>query len=179
MTVHDFTRSLALSASYADAPWWGDVYRQFFPTLAAMVNVRDDGPQQRSGIDRVLTLSSGRVIRVDEKVRAEDWQDFCLEYWSDKEGRRPGWVAKDLECDFIAYAFIPSRRCYLLPFMTLRTAWQRHGREWVDRARLHAPGYRIVKADNARYTTVSVAIPIPDLLDALAGAQVATWQEAA
>jgi hypothetical protein len=179
MTVHDFTRSLALSASYADAPWWGEVYRQFFPGLQAMVNVRDDGPQQRAGIDRVLTLSTGRVVRVDEKVRAEDWPDFCLEVWSDIEHTRPGWIAKDRECDFIAYAFVPSRRCYLLPFLTLRTAWHRHGAEWRDRAKLKAPGYRVIRADNGRYTTVSIGVPIEDLLAALTGAQIATWQIAA
>lgn len=179
MTVHNFSRSLALSASYADAPWWRVVYDAFFPGYAAMVNVRDDGPQQRAGIDRVITLETGRVVRVDEKVRAEDWPDFLLEVWSDFQNRKPGWIAKDLECDFIAYAFIPSRRCYLLPFLTLRVAWKRHGREWSDRAQLGAPGYRVVRADNGRYTTVSIAVPIADLLDALSGAQVMTWTEAA
>jgi hypothetical protein len=36
--------------------------------------------------------------------------DFLLEYWSDYERRSPGWIEKDLACDFIAYAFVPSRR---------------------------------------------------------------------
>ena len=117
--------------------------------------------------------------RIDEKVRIEDWPDFLLEVWSDHERRKPGWVAKDLECDFIAYAFVPSRRCYLLPFLTLRRAWQIHGREWWDRGRLDAPGYRLVSADNGSYRTVSVAVPIADLLDAMSGAQVATWSIAA
>lgn len=179
MTVHDFRDSLALSASYAEAPWWRPVYDAFFPNLAAMVNVRSDGWAQRGGIDRVLTLASGKTISVDEKVRSEDWPDFLLEYWSDYEHKLPGWVEKDLACDFIAYAFVPSRRCYLLPFTTLRRAWLLHRTEWTDKAAAHVPGYRRVNADNGRYHTISVTVPIPDLLDAISGAQVATWDEAA
>lgn len=58
---HDFLTSLALSQTYADAPWWLDLYRQAFPTLVSAVCVRDDGWAQRGGIDRVLTLACGRV----------------------------------------------------------------------------------------------------------------------
>jgi hypothetical protein len=103
--------SLALSQSYADAPWWLDLYRIAFPTLVSAVCVRDDGWAQRGGIDRVLTLACGRTYAVDEKVRTNDWPDILLEQWSDEDRRKPGWVQKPLVCDFIAYAFAPSRSC--------------------------------------------------------------------
>lgn len=62
MTIHTFAKSLARSHIYADAPWWEETYREFFPGFASMVCVRDDGWAQRGGIDRVITLRSGRTI---------------------------------------------------------------------------------------------------------------------
>src|SRR5690606_11977680 len=118
---------------------------------------------------RVLTLASGKVLYVDEKVREEDWPDILIEYWSDYERRRPGWAAKELACDFIAYAFIPSATCYLLPFQTLQRACRTNGRLWWD-------SYKRIPAKNNGYTTVSIAVPIPVLMAALADAMVVCWQ---
>ena len=166
--VHDFHESLALSHEYADAPWWREVYLQAFPSMESSVCVRDDGWAQRGGIDRVLTLSSGRTVSIDEKVRAEDWPDILLEYWSDESRKIRGWVAKDLACDFIAYAFIPSRRCYLLPALTLRRAWQENRKQWVAQ-------YKRVEAQNNGYMTVSVPVPIAVLMESLSDAMLVRW----
>lgn len=171
-TVHNFQESLERSNNYTDAPWWVDVYRAAFPDLKSAVCVRDDGWAQRGGIDRVLTLGSGKTLSVDEKVREEDWPDILLEYWSDQGRKVPGWVAKELACDFIAYAFVPSQTCYLLPFQTLRQAWRRNCKSWVSQ-------YKRVEANNGRYLTVSVAVPTDILLSALTDAMQVSWRRAA
>lgn len=168
MTVHKFRQSLAASHSHSDAPWWEEIYREAFPTFAGMVNVRDPGSGQRDGIDRHIALTNGRTITVDEKVRETDYPDFCLEYWSVKHKSNrsydePGWIAKDLRCDYIAYAFAPSGRCYLLPFPLLRRAWRYNHADWVAR-------YFQVEADNGHYRTISVAVPIAVVLNAVTGA---------
>lgn len=157
---HDFAASLALSHSYAEAPWWLDIYRRAFPTLVSAVSVRDDGWAQRGGIDRVLTLACGRVYTVDEKVRTNDWPDILLEQWSDETRRIPGWVQKPLACDYIAYAFAPSRRCYLLPVALLQRAWRINGRSWIEEH-----GQR--RARNTAWTSTSVPVPIDTLRGAL------------
>lgn len=175
MTVHDFAESLRRSESYVDAPWWEEVYRKFFSNYAGMVSVRQDGWAQRGGIDRVVTLGSGKTVTVDEKVRTGEWQDILLERWSDRDARAPGWVQKDLACDFIAYAFVQSRRCYLLPFLALRKAWKDNGQEWIDRAVANDGGFSIVEAVNRRYITQSVAVPVDVLYEALTGALIASW----
>lgn len=172
MKQHNFAESLARSQAQADAPWWLSVYRAAFPDLESAVCVRNDGWAQRGGVDRVLTLASGKTLTVDEKVRAQDYDDILLEYWSSREGRIPGWVAKDLACDFIAYAFEPSGRCYLLPFQSLRRAWRKHGRQWANT-------YRRVEAHNVGYTTVSVPVPTVELLNAVRDAMIVHWNEAA
>lgn len=154
---HDFAASLALSRSFADAPWWPDLYNRAFPTLVSAVSVHDDGWAQRGGIDRVLTLACGRVYTIDEKVRTHDWPDILLEQWSDEERRSPGWVQKPLACDFIAYAFAPSRRCYLLPVGLLQRAWRMNGRSWIN-----SHGQR--RAQNRGYVSTSVPVPIDELM---------------
>jgi hypothetical protein len=173
--MHAFDESLALSHAQEDAPWWPVVYGKAFPGHLSAVSVRQDGWAQRGGIDRVITLKSGKTVTVDEKVRAASYGDIALEQWSDLERRKPGWMQKDLACDFIAYAFIPDQRCYILPFPTLRRAWLEFGAEWLALAKAGEGGYRFVDAKNPRYTTRSVAVPIPDLLSAVSQAMVIGW----
>ncbi|WP_338015309.1 hypothetical protein [Altererythrobacter sp. C41] len=163
--THDFHASLALSNHYSDAPWWMDIYRRAFPTLVSAVSVRDDGWAQRGGIDRILTLACGRVFTVDEKVRTNDWPDILLERWSDEERRKAGWIQKPLACDFIAYAFAPSRRCYLLPVAPLQRAWRMNGRHWIEQ-------YGQRPAFNPGYRSTSVPVPISTLMDAISAAMV-------
>lgn len=172
---HDFAASLAKSAAQVDAPWWEPVYRQAFPDFASMVSVRDDGWAQRGGIDRVIVLESGKTVTVDEKVRDKDWPDILWEYLSDRDKKVPGWCAKPLACDYIAYAYVPSQKCYLLPALQVRRAWLDHGTEWVFRANNGTGGYRIVDANNGRYVTRSVAVPVRDSIAAVRDAFCVRW----
>lgn len=168
-TVHNFADSLARAQSYADAAWWRDIYRAAFgDKVKAAIVIREDGWAQRGGVDRVLTLSSGQTFYVDEKVREEDWSDILLEYWSDREAEKPGWIEKDLACDFIAYAFLPSRTCYLLSFPALRSAWKKNCETWKRE-------FHHVEARNDGYTTESIAIPIDVLLRAMSDAMTVKW----
>lgn len=170
--LHSFSESLAMSESYSDAPWWLDVYRAAFPNLATMTRVRDDGWAQRAGIDRRLTMTCGQTFTVDEKVRAKDWPDFALERWSDKARKKPGWIQKPLGCDFIAYAFVPSATCYLLPVPALQRAWRQNCREWLA-------AYGEISAPNHGYVTTSVPVPRDVLLRALTTAMTVRWRRQA
>lgn len=163
--VHDFRASLAIAEGFTDASWWTDLYRKAFPSMLSAVSVRNDGWAQRGGIDRVITLACGRVFTVDEKVRTNDWPDILLERWSDEERAKPGWIQKPLACDFIAYAFAPSRRCYLLPVAPLQRAWRLNGRHWIDR-------YGERHAFNPGYRSSNVPVPIKALMDAITAAMV-------
>lgn len=161
--THEFRASLAMSEGFTDAPWWQALYRRAFPSMVSAVSVRQDGWAQRGGIDRVITLASGRVYTVDEKVRSNDWPDILLERWSDEQRGTPGWIQKPLACDFIAYAFAPSRRCYLLPVVPLQRAWRLNGRQWIERY-----GERF--AMNPGYRSSNVPVPIGTLMGAIAAA---------
>ena len=167
--LHSFARSLAQAQASADLPFWEQIYRQAFPTFATMYAVRRDGWAQRGGIDRLVILESGKTLWIEEKLREKDYADILLEYYSDRDRKVPGWIAQDLACDYLAYAFLPSARCYLLPFQPLRRCWHQHRREWVQR---YGPP---IEAVNAGYVSVGVAVPISVVLTALSQMLVVTW----
>lgn len=181
VTVHDFKRSLAASHSHADAPWWDPVYREAFPALVHHYSVRDDGWAQRGGIDRLIVLRDGTTLKVDEKVRGKDWPDICIEIWSDEERKIPGWAhpSKDLTCDYIAYALVPSQTCYLIPYQVLRRVMQRHGIQWWRLAKAEEQGFQFVcspNRDGARWwTTKNIAVPVEIVLDALRDCLIVRW----
>lgn len=175
MTVHNFQDSLRRSHEQADAPWWEQVYREAFPGFVSMQDLRQDGWAQRGGIDRLVHLRDGTSLKVDEKVRYKNYPDVLLEVWSDYHHRIPGWIEKDLTCDLIAYAFVPSRTCYLFPFHTLRRAWALHKQEWQAKAQRLDDGFRSVVADNGSYETHSCAVPLGVLRNAITRAMVIKW----
>jgi len=105
------------------------------------------------GIDRLILLSSGQVLRIDEKKRATDYDDILLEYLSNDVTGAPGWIEKNLYIDYLAYAFSVKRICYLLPWLMLRKAWIENGEIWRQR-------YRPIIAHNETYSTHSIAVPI-------------------
>lgn len=173
--IHDFQQSLAKSHAQADAPWWEDVYKEAFPSMVGMRSVRADGWAQRGGIDRLVDLRDGTSIKVDEKVRYEVYEDILLEVWSDRDRQKPGWIKKDLTCDYIAYAFVPTQMCYLLPFQLLKRAFEQNREDWHFNCQHGIDGFRIVEASNHNYVTQSAAIPIAVLLNALKEALVVRW----
>ena len=160
--VHQFDKSLAFSHAAEDLPFWEEVYRCAFPTMVAMANHRQDGPHQRSGIDRSILLANSKQFLIDEKVRGRNritgrvYEDIALEFLSDEERNQPGWVTKPLLADYIAYAIAPLGRCYLLPVPQLQQAWTENGERWRDEAR------RLIRAPNLyhgrRWVTVSVGV---------------------
>lgn len=155
---HNFAESLSKSHDAEDLPIWREVYQKAFPTMQEMLNHRQDGDHQRLGIDRSIILKNSKQILVDEKIRFKPYNDILLEVWSDFERRRPGWIAKDLLCDYIAYAIEPLGKCYLLPVPQLRIAWQRNGKKWWENN--FKP-----RANNGSWTTISVVVPADELME--------------
>lgn len=182
MTVHNFKASMETSNHIANASFWDTVYEQAFGgSVASIVNIEKDGWAQRGGIDKIVTLSTGKVITIDEKVRqpnpktGEDYlKDIALEYLSDKKRKTIGWVEKPLACDYIAYVWEKSQRGYLLPFLTLRKAWCKNGTAWKKL-------YHLSEAKNEfngnRWTTVSCCVPKEILLAAMNRAMFVEWEK--
>lgn len=163
--VHDFRERLAWSETQSHEPFWDAVYRKAFPDMVNHMLCSGDTSSQRQGIDRVIHLSSGKNIHIDEKKREKVWTDILLEYISNDRTCAPGWMEKDLTIDYLAYAFMPTKRCYLFPWPILRRAWLHYRGAWMDT-------YERVPAQNNGYRTYSLAIPIDILQRAVRTAAV-------
>jgi len=176
MTVH----------AHADAPYWPVVYQRAFPDMADSYDLRHEGWHQRAGRDRVIRLTSGRQIFIDEKVREKDYHDILIEVWSrypltgsapypPRERAVPGWGTEPKDCDFLAYAFEHAQTCYLIPFLGIRAAWQKHGPAWRANATNRKDGFSWTRALNRTYATIGIAVPVKILQDCVNDALTIRW----
>lgn len=145
-------------------PFWLCIYSEFFTGVEGMSNTIEDIKYQKMGIDRVVTLSNGKKYLIDEKVRFSCWNDILLEYKSASEFDTPGWMDKPLAIDYLAYAFVPNKTCYMFDWPSLQRVWRYYRTQWIK-------DYKTIRAKNENYTTLSIAVPIAVLLEKVSGAK--------
>lgn len=169
--THEFKERLSWSEAAGHEPFWNAVYGKAFPNLVNHMMCSGDTQSQRMGIDRILYLGNGLTVAIDEKKRDKDYGDMLLEYISVDTTNAPGWMEKDLAIDYLAYAVMPKKQCYLFPWQLMRRVWLKFGQEWIATAKENEQklkegkghknnGYRIIEARNRTYSTWSVAVPM-------------------
>jgi hypothetical protein len=167
--VHDFQQQNAYSQKPADEAFWEAAYRAYFPDFLSMTPCIPDVNAQRTGVDRVIVLTNGREVRVDEKKRAQSYcdpdgnPDILLEFLSNDKTGAPGWMNKPLNVDFIAYALMDVRTVYMLPWDGLRRVWSRNAAYWKQK-------YGVKTAANDGYLTHSIPVPVPEIYRAISAA---------
>lgn len=177
MKVHKFDDCLRRSESAKHMDFWEKTYRKAFPDMVALQDNARDNDAQRGGVDRLVILRSTQILRIQEKARERDYGDILLEYLSNDQSSTPGWMNKDLMIDYLAYGFVPSRRCYLFPWPLLRRAWLHHRDIWIRNALHGVDGFKHVEAKNPNYKTLSVAISTTLLLKTVSRASVIQLDE--
>jgi hypothetical protein len=150
--THNFRQQLDYANSEQDEKFWQSAYQKAFPIMRFAKNFADNMEAQRAGVDRTIYLPFGGKLRFDEKKRRKDYGDILIEYMSNDRTKSPGWIAKPLQINYIAYAFMDTRRVLFIPFAELQAVWQEHGENWKAK-------YGTVPAKNATYTTLSVPVP--------------------
>ena len=150
--IHDFWEQIEYSLLPCDEPFWTAVYEEAFPDMVDLKTV-SDLHKQKLGIDRVITLGNGKRFFVDEKKRKRTYPDILLEYVAVNTTGAPGWMEKNLAIDYIAYAFMPTKTVYLIPWDSLKMAWKRNKGRWMVI-------YKDVEGKNEGYITHSIAVPI-------------------
>lgn len=150
--THEFHERLNFSMKASHEPFWQEVYSVAFPDMewAEVCSAKCKG--QELGIDRLIYLKSGKVLKIDEKKRERDYGDIFLEYVSNDQTGALGWIEKELQIDYLAYAFMPSKTCHLFPWQILRRAWITNKHRWLKR-------YKTRSAKNKTYYTLGVPIP--------------------
>jgi hypothetical protein len=134
-----FQKDLDYSRSLSEDQQWMTIYRAMFGDgLQSACDTGAGNEWQRHGVDRILILSCGRIVRIDEKKRRKDYGDFLAEIWSPWFGPNDprnglGWaVDPKKRCDYIAYG--PSRGIFhVLPFDILRLTVKREHQHWQER----------------------------------------------
>lgn len=129
------------------------IYLIYCAGLKKIEVIRDKYRQYR-GHDVHLIFDDGKVLVIDEKVRRRDWDDILIEYLSNKETGRKGWIYGN-ESKYLVYLF-PQKGCYFLDTLMIK--------KWVLDKQSSFWGLRDVEAVNKRnlmfYTTVSKAVPL-------------------
>lgn len=166
MTIADFRTDLDYSNDNNDEPFWQAVYRHMFPTLVRC-EVVTNMASQYAGIDREIELRNGDVLRAQEKKLRHVYPHIFLETVSNDRTRSPGWIRKDLQVDFLAYAFMPILKVYFLSWPLLKRAWDFNADEWQRLAVLRQDNFREVSTRNDTYTTHGIAVPIQRLYMAM------------
>jgi len=164
--VNDFKTDLEHSHDEETNKAFDAFYMSYFP-MAESVEFITDLEMQKMGIDKIIRLSNRGRITIDEKVRRTDYDDILIEYWSNFEEKKLGWIYYS-RCDFIMYA--NNKNFYMLPFRLMQLAWKRHSTEWRKK-------YNLPPAKNNGYETHNVAVPIKVLLDAIRDEMIHTMTE--
>ena len=173
--MNEFQECLEQSHKASDWAGWKALYESCFGQNITLTDHREDGWHQRAGIDRSIVFPNSKQLLIDEKVRGRNkktgkvYEDIALEYWSNLHRRIRGWVAKDLACDFIAYAILPLGKCYLLPFLQLRQAWKQNHKEWLAK-------YKYRDAENRGYVTRFCPVPARVVLAAISNVSVVQFE---
>lgn len=162
MRSNNFAADLQYSLEGREDRIFNDFYARVLPNVKEVRMVKDM-KLQRKGIDKQVFLSSGKVVLIDEKKRRKDYGDILLEEYSVWEQKKVGWLGRDKHTDYIVYAFMDTKRVYLLPFLLLQKAWLKNYHDWVKR---HGRKF----ADNKTYRTSNIPVPTKELLTAIENA---------
>lgn len=158
--IHNFKERLDYSEKAGHELFWNAVYQKAFPDMEFHKLCTSNCNGQRLGVDRVVYLKSGKTLYIDEKKREKTWDDILIEYISVDTEQTPGWIEKPLLIDYLAYAFMPTQKCYLFPWQLLQRSWKHFKSCWLGK-------YPTITARNDNYNTLSVAVPIDVLLKTL------------
>lgn len=163
--INNFHERLDFSVKASHEEFWEAVYRKAFPDMESHMQCLKKCQGQYLGIDRVIQLTSGKTLYIDEKKRETEYDDILLEYISNDRTNSPGWIEKELLIDYLAYAFMKSKRVYIFPWLILRRVWKNFGEEWKLK-------YTLSPAKNNGYNTISVAVPTKELLNCIKNAMI-------
>lgn len=125
-----FESDLALSESPEIQEFWIDTHKRAFKGLQDMEYV-EDLTQQAKGIDRLVYLTSGRTLKVEEKTDFTHYPNIAFEEYSGFT--TAGWAEKELECDLFAYSFYHQGITYYFDYPQLSKFYHTYKKAYPQR----------------------------------------------
>lgn len=115
--------------------------------------IQETDPEKQSlGIDRYFG-----ILKIEYKTRETYYPDILFEIISNSNTGSLGWAEKHLCCDFFVYTFYAAGIVYIFYYKSLKDTWEKNKHIWILQ-------HRRVTANNSNYNTISVAVPIVDVL---------------
>lgn len=179
MTVYQFETMLKTSLAAHDDRIRSIIQARLQPFCDAVrpATARED----RSGADYVATLTGGRCVLVDVKIRAAgcrrywiDGPEVALEYWSKvpsgNAGGAVGWTRDPRKTtDYVLFIYDPADTmiAFFVPFHSLRHVFEQKWSLWSD-----AYGGQVVQNSSAgstgnRWQSSCIFVPAHVVLDAI------------
>lgn len=135
---------------------------------------------QRKGIDKLCQGFSGKIYKIEEKVRRKKYSDILFEIVADtrygfydslqnclittnfeNKERAVGWALKDYECDLLLYFFETENDGYLFSWKKMQKIIMEELPYWYEMAeREENNGFGIRVAKNKNYNSLNVSVPI-------------------
>ena len=155
------------SSQLHDWDWlFEKAYKHFFPDCQTFPCRTDESNSQKAGIDKIIvTENPVDIFAVDEKLRDTAYDDILLEFSSSDKltgasRDEIGWIEKDLKIKYLVYAFKNTCMVYLIDWMLLKIAWEKHKVEWKEKYGITKAANKSVQGD---YTSLSVCVSFKDL----------------
>lgn len=138
---------------------------------------KTDTETDKAGVDYIATLTDGAQIGIDAKSREKGasryWKrgeaELALEIWSvcptTNQRGKIGWtLSTKSNVDMILYTFdrSDSDKYYLLPFQPLRMAFQKNGRDWINRY-----GKKKQSSNKGQWQSEAVFVPANTVISAI------------
>jgi hypothetical protein len=131
--VYSFNQKLVASKGIVESC---DVREILMLRLPGCVNASQaDTDMDRTGVDWLAALSSGRKVGVDVKIREKDCMKFgnddvALETWS-VVGSQVGWTRDESKvCEWVLWVWKDTGRFFLVPFLPLCSVFSKNWHEW-------------------------------------------------
>ena len=139
-------------------------------SISNVVSVTDKNLQFQ-GVDKILTDTNFKRLKVEEKVRRNTKNDILIELISNnneylKSIKGIGWGLKDYNTDLLVYYFADTNTGYVFSWKKFQSALMKNLPQWYDIAKTRKRGFGLFKAQNKRYYSLNIAIPWKNFLKA-------------
>jgi len=125
MTTHSYKDSI-IDSELNPVP--DMIYHKLFSDITTITTIpRDDIRQTKGRMDKIISFSCGKTLRIEEKTRKINHGDFLFEEWSAVEYGREGWATKPTEADYLLYYVQPTGEAYIYNMEQLKDVWRKRG----------------------------------------------------
>jgi len=109
--------------------------------------------EQFKGIDRYY-----KGFKIEHKMRTIYYPDILFEIVSNDNTNTLGWAEKKLDCDVFVYGWLPINTVYVFEYKDFKKTWEMNKKVWISK-------YNRKVAKNDTYNTISIPVPITELLN--------------